>query len=200
MGRIITIGREFGSGGREIGTRLAEALKIAYYDSEIVTKIAQKTDLAEEYVHQILERSPVTFLPITIGQTFYPMSDPQLEQSNSVYYEQHNIIREMAEKSDCVIVGRCADYILRDKHPLRVFVYASSEFKFKRCREKAPEGESMSDRELRRHIKAVDRERAQYYQFITGQKWGNPLNYDVCINTTESPIKEIVAGLVKMCE
>ena len=111
---IITVGREFGSGGREFGRRLSDDLEIAYYDREIITEIAKRTSLSEEYVHQIVERKPYMPFPITTGRTFYPLTDPVVEQTLSVYNEQHNIIREMAEKSDCVIVGRCADRILKD--------------------------------------------------------------------------------------
>ena len=106
---IVTVGREFGSGGRELGRRLSEDLGIAYYDRQIITEIAKRTSLSEEYVHQIIEHKPYMPFPITIGRSFYPLTDPVVEQTLSVYNEQHNIIREMAEKSDCVIVGRCAD-------------------------------------------------------------------------------------------
>lgn len=197
MNKVITISREFGSGGREIGKRLSEELGIAYYDNEIVKEIAKKTKLAETYVQQIVEKSPMVFFPITIGQTFYIGSDPNVEMSNSIYAEQEKIIRELAEKSPCVIVGRCADYILRDYSPFRLFVYADMDFKIKRCREKAPEGEHLTDKELARQIKSVDSERAKYYQFITGNDWGNLLNYDMCVNTTAMPIQKIVKSVAE---
>ncbi|HIX63567.1 MAG TPA: cytidylate kinase-like family protein [Candidatus Mediterraneibacter colneyensis] len=142
MNRIITIGREFGSGGRELGRRLSEELKIAYYDQEIIT--------------------------------------------------------EMAQKSDCVIVGRCADYILREYEPFRMFVYADMESKMARCRQKASEEEKMEDKELKQHILGIDRKRAKYYQFYTGHKWGDKLNFDLCINTSRTVIKEIVPALAKL--
>ncbi len=199
MSKVITIGRQFGSGGRELGKRLAEKLGFAYYDNEIVSEIAKKTELAEEYVQRIVEKAPSIVYPITIGHSFYPVSSPQLVQSSAIYQEQHNIIRKMSEKGDCVIVGRCADYILCDKQPLRLFVYATEEFKMARCRAKAPVGEEeMSDRELRRHIRDIDRDRARYYEFITGQKWGDPLNYDICVNTSNVPIKQIVSSIARM--
>lgn len=142
MNRIITIGREFGSGGRELGRRLSEELKIAYYDQEIIT--------------------------------------------------------EMAQKSDCVIVGRCADYILREYEPFRMFVYADMESKMARCRQKASEEEKMENKELKQHILGIDRKRAKYYQFYTGHKWGDKLNFDLCINTSRTVIKEIVPALAKL--
>lgn len=196
MSRIITIGREFGSGGREVGKRLAEQLGIAYYDHEIVTEIAKKTKLAEAYVQGVLETNPAQFFPIHIGRTFYPAASPIWDQNNNIYAEQCTILREMAAKSDCVIVGRCADYILRDMKPFRLFVYASMEYKMARCRAKADAEEKLSDRELRQHIQSIDKNRARYYQFCTGQTWGDKLNYDLCVNTTNTPIKDVVKAII----
>lgn len=192
MSKIITIGREFGSGGREIGKRLADELGIAYYDNEIITKIAERTELAEGYVAHVMENSPSTLYPITIGRSFYMGMDPIVEQNNVIYREQSKLIQELAEKSDCVIVGRSADYILREKNPFRVFVYADMEHKMERCRKRATEDEHFTDRELKRHIQDVDKRRGRYYQFFTGQTWGNRLNYDLCINTSTGSIPGIV--------
>ena len=200
MHRIVTVGREFGSGGREFGKRLAERLGIAYYDNEIVTAISKKTELAESYVNQVLNNGPSVFFPITVGRTFYPQVDPAMDINNAIYLEQSNIIREIAEKSDCVIVGRCADFILREQKPFRVFVYAEMESKLARCRAKAPEDEHLSDRELGKRIHKIDKQRANYYQFYTGQNWGDWLNYDLCINTSNAPIKGIVEAVAHMLE
>ncbi len=200
MNRIITIGREFGSGGREIGKRLAKRLGIAYYDHEIIVAIAKKTDLAVDYVQQILEKRPEPFFPITVGQSFYPIMNPLLEQNNSVYVEQSNIITEMAQKSDCVIVGRCADYILREMKPLRLFVYADMDKRIDRCRARAPEQEHLTDKELKHQIQQMDKNRSKYYEFYTGQKWGDKLNYDLCVNTSIIPVKDAVNGIAKIFE
>ena len=104
----------------------------------------------------------------------------------------------MAQKSDCVIVGRCADYILRDQNPFRLFVYADMESKMRRCREKAPKDEKLSDKELRQKIQQIDKNRSQYYAFYTDQSWGNKLNYDLCINTTHTSIKDMVATIARL--
>ena len=93
MRRIITISREFGSGGRELGRRLSELLHIAYYDKEIVTEISKRTSLSEEYIRQITEQKPVMAFPISIGRSFYPIPDPLLDQNQTIYREQHKIIR-----------------------------------------------------------------------------------------------------------
>ena len=100
MSRIITIGREFGSGGRELGRRLAEELGYAYYDQEIVTEIAQRTALSEAYVHRILEHMPVAAFHIRIGRTFTTVVNSQQEQWNEVYRQQRQILTELAEKAD----------------------------------------------------------------------------------------------------
>ena len=199
MNRIITIGREFGSGGREFGRRLSEELGIAYYDQEIISEISRRTSLSEHYVQSIVEHRPVLPYPIHIG-TSYPTVNPVFEQSMTVYQEQARIISEMAMKSDCVIVGRCADYILKDCKPFRIFVYADMESKIRRCREKAPEGEKLTDKELKQQITAMDKRRAKYYEFYTGHKWGDKLNFDICINTSHTVIKEIVPVVAKLLE
>ena len=199
MNKIITVGREFGSGGRELGKRLADLLHIAYYDKEIVTEIAKKTSLAESYDHQVMEHNPTIYYPITIGHSFYPMVNPIMDLNNSIYVEQSRIIKEMADESDCVIVGRCADYILRERKPMRLFVYADMQFKMDRCRKKAPSDEEpLSDKELKQHITSIDKNRSKYYQFFTGQKWGERINYDFCINTTNLSIKEVALTISRM--
>ena len=204
MNKIITIGREFGSGGRELGKRLAEHLGIAYYDKEIIAEISRRTSLAEDYVHQIVEQKPNFYFPITVGRTLRAShSDYVVKQQTSVYAEQANVLREMAEKSDCVIVGRCADYILKDLKPLRIFVYADPECKIKRCRQKAEVDEHLSDHELKKLMHKVDKNRAHYYTYYTGQKWGRHANYDLCINTSALPVKEFaeaLAGMIKEME
>ena len=198
MNKIITIGREFGSGGRELGRRLSEELGIAYYDQEIISEIAKRTSLSEQYVQAISEKRPSFSYPIHIQHSFYPGVNPVFEHSLSVYKGQSQIIKEAAEKSDCIIVGRCADYILKDYNPLRLFVYADMDSKIKRCREKAPEGEHLSDKELKQQIKGIDKRRAKYYEFYTEHTWGDKLNYDLCINTTQTVIKEIVPVIARL--
>ena len=200
MSMIITISREFGSGGRELGRRLAEALHIAYYDQEIVKELMERTGFALDYVRQAEERIPVPLLPITTARTFGIGNNSAIEQQLSIYNHESDIIKELAEKSDCVIVGRCADYVLRDMNPVRIFVYADIESKLARCREKGPDAKDMTDRELRQRINSVDKKRSRYYQFYTDNIWGDKENYDICINTSARDIKRLsllLAELVK---
>lgn len=198
MNRTITISREFGSGGRELGRRLAEQLRIAYYDQEIITEIAKRTSFSEQYVQEIMQQRPIISMPIHVGRSFCPLPNPCMKQSVTVHRERILILQELAEKSDCVIVGQCADCFLKNPVPFRIFVYASMESKMKRCREREAEGERMSDKELMCHISEIDKRRAQSYSFYTDKKWGNKLNYDLCINTTKTNIKEIVNSIVNL--
>ena len=199
MSRIITIGRQFGSGGRELGRRLAQELKIEYYDREILGRIAEDTAFAEEYIQNVLERQPHNLLPITVGRSFAYVENYAFQQAQSVYQSQSRILRELAEKTDCVIIGRCADYILRDLKPLRIFVYADDDSRVRRCMEHRREEEvDVSEKQMLRRIHSMDRERTRYYDFYTGLKWGDKCNYDLCVNTSGKSIKELVPAIAKL--
>ncbi len=197
MNRIITIGREFGSGGREFGRRLSEKLGFAYYDQEIISEISKRTSLSEQYVQAIAEHRPSFSFPIHIGQSFYALENPAFEQTMMIYQEQARIITEMADRSDCVIVGRCADHILKEHRPFRIFIYADMESKIKRCREKGSE-EKLSNKELRQKISRIDKTRAKYNEFNTGHSRGYKLKFDLCINTTQTAMKDIGPVIAKL--
>ena len=198
MNKIITIGREFGSGGREFGRRLAEELNYEYYDKEIITEISKHTSLSEEYVKEVLEKKPHNLYPITIGQSMAIFNDYQTKQIQSIYTAQCEILKYLAEKSNCVIVGRCADYILKEYNPYRIFVHASMESRINRCLSRKNENEHLYSKKLEKYIKKVDKDRAKYYEFYTYQKWGDKKNYDLCVNTTNVNIKEIVSVIAKI--
>ena len=202
MNKVITIGREFGSGGREIGRRIAEKLQIAYYDQEIVAEIAKRTKLSEEYVERITEDRPYISYPIHYGMSFHTAyyDYTEFDRSLTVFAEQHNIIKELADKSDCIIVGRCADFILREKKPFRIFVYADTESKLRRCRERSPEDENLSDSKIQRNIRSIDKGRARYYNYFSQQRWGACKNYDMLINTSGKDVEQVseaIAGYLK---
>lgn len=198
MNKIITIGREFGSGGRELGRRLAETLGFQYYDKEIISEIAKKTDLSEEYISQIIEQRPNRLLPITIGHSINIADTYQLNQMQKIYEAQCDLLKTLAEKSNCVIVGRCADYLLKDYNPFRIFVYANIESRVNRCFIRENKTDNYDKKQLKKKIIKIDKERSKYYEFITGNRWGFKENYDLCINTTDQNIKEIVAGIAKI--
>lgn len=116
MNKIITIGREFGSGGRELGRRLAEELGIAYYDREIIAEIAKRTELSEQYVQQIVEHRPLNLMPITIGHSIYPVPHPLMEQNQEIYSSAGTDFDGNERKIRlCACRPSCADYILKDK-------------------------------------------------------------------------------------
>ena len=199
MNKIITIGREFGSGGREVGKRMAEALGVAYYDDEIISAIAERSSLAEDYVKQVVENRITTYYPITIATSFAAIPDDSTYGVNrSIFAAQTEILKEMAEKSDCVIVGRCADQILEAYHPLRIFIYAEMESKIARCRMKSTVDAALSDKELEKKIRNVDKARAQYYRFFTGQDLSDRANHDIGINASFMPIKPLALGLAEL--
>ena len=151
---IITISREFGSGGREIGKRIADILGYSYCDREIITEIAAKHDYDENYVESVLENGFSFCMPITYGRTF-SYTDVSGQQAIQLLSAQCNLLKEFAEKDNCVIVGRSANIILEDYNPLNIFVYADTESKINRCRERAPENENLKDSELKRKIKHI---------------------------------------------
>ena len=196
--RIITISREFGSGGRELGKRLADALGFAYYDREIVSSIAEKCNLDEGYVENVLRKGLTINVPVTFGHTFYFYSDPTSENELKVLNTQQQIIKELALRGDCVMVGRSSGIILEKYNPLRLFVYADMEWKVKRCRERASADEHLTDRELEKKIRQIDAGRARHRKLLTDRKWGDREGYDLCINTTSLEIKKIIPGLKEM--
>ena len=196
--RIITISREFGSGGRELGKRLADALGFAYYDREIVSSIAEKCNLHEGYVENVLRKALTIKVPVTFRHTFYFYSDPTSENELKVLNTQQQIIKELALRGDCVMVGRSSGIILEKYNPLRLFVYADMEWKVKRCRERASAEEHLTDRELEKKIRQIDAGRARHQKLLTDRKWGAPEGYDLCINTTNLEIKKIIPGLKEM--
>lgn len=190
--KIITISREFGSGGREVGKRLADALGFQYYDREIITAVAQKNSFDEEYVERTLERGLPKAFSISFGRTF---SFPDVAQQNytKMLVAQQQFITEIAKKGeDFVIVGRAADVILQEYKPLNLFVYAEMDSKIKRCRGRAEAGEKMTDREYARKIKQVDLGRAVNRQLLADGGWGDKESYHLCINTTDADIKKLI--------
>ncbi len=186
---LITIGREFGSGGRELGRRIADELGIAYYDNEILEEILKETPYSKAYVQEISESRPVNLYPIHFGVTWAHSNTP-LNQSIDVYAKQNEVLHKLASASSCVIIGRAADYILKDYNPFRIFVYADMESKIKRCRERS-EDKNITDKEIIRHIKKIEKNRRSFYDFYTNTKWGDKSHYDLMVNTSGKNIKKM---------
>ncbi len=195
--KIITISREFGSGGRELGKRLAEELGIPCYDHEIIEMIAKENGFDEQYVANVSEKSIEAAYPMTIGHRFAMPPMQLMDQSIRVAAAQRQIIENFAKQSDCVIVGRCADVILEDMNPLNLFVYADMDSKVQRCRERAPEGEELTENELVRMIRQIDKQRAQHHLMYSDTRWGAREGYHLCVNTSGKEIKQLIPALAQ---
>ncbi len=193
--RIITISREFGSGGRELGELIAKKLGFAYFDKEIISIVAERSQMDEHYVEAVLDRGMFREIHMTHhGHSIANMSSVT-HTARRIIDEQHKIINEIAEKGDCVIVGRNADVFLAEHEPLKLFVYATGEAKLARCRERAPENEHLSDRSLKKIIKRIDKMRARTHIFYSDIPWGDKRGYHLCVNTTDTDI-EALAGIL----
>ena len=192
---LITVSREFGSGGRELGKRLAEHLGYAYYDREILTLLAEETALNEEYLDRVLERGAgMQSFAISIGHTFAAqLGAPQL--SANLLARQTQLMKELAQRGNCVIVGRNANVILSELEPLRLFVHAEMPARIARCRARAPEGEQLTDRQYEKNIRQVDRERAKLHDMLCSYDWSDVRGYDLCINTSYRRIKDLIPAL-----
>ena len=203
MNKVITIGREFGSGGRELGRLLSEELGCKYYDKQILSDIVNKTSYSEKYVKNVVDGNSKLY-PVTLQYTSYVSSNYTISQMQEIFRAQTEVIKQMAFESSCVIVGRCADYILYNMEEeknfelFRIFVYADMESRIRRCQERAAEGENLTDKEMKKAIRNVDRNRANYYEDYTLQRWGDKANYDICINTTNMVIPDMIPHLAKL--
>ncbi len=190
--KIITVSREFGSGGRELGKRLAESLGFNYLDREIITEVAKRTSLDEKFVESNLEKGMQAY-PMHFGMSFSLV--PILNQSAiDCFVAQNEILVELAKKGDCVIVGRSADVILSEFNPLNLFVYADMQSKIERCKKRMKD-EKLSDKELAKKIKQIDKERAKSRKLFSDTEWGDRHNYHLMINTTNKEIAKIIPAL-----
>ena len=188
--RIITISREFGSGGRTIGRKVAEKLGIPCYDAELIRKIAQESGFDADYIREAGEYTPGGFPSSALSnRSFGPTNEDYL------WKIQYNVISDLAEKGSCVIVGRCADYILKDKADcLTVFIHADMAFRANRIvsvygqREESPE----------ERLKDKDKRRAAYHRFYTNMKWGQAKNYHLCLDSGVLGIDKCVETIAGM--
>ncbi len=171
--RIITVSREFGSGGRTIGKQVAKELEIPCYDNELIQKIASESGFDEHYVKDAGEYDSGGFLSIFSSRAFGDTN------ADLIWKAQCKIILQLAEKEPCVIVGRCADYILRDKADcLRVFIHADKDFRMNRIIKVYGE----TDIPTEQRLKEKEKRRAAYHRFYTNMKWGQSKNYDITLN------------------
>lgn len=195
---VITISRQYGSGGRTVGEMLAKKLEIPYYDKELLKLASEESGINEALFANADERVKNSKLfriakSAYNGELITPDSDDFTSNDNLFNY-QARIIRKLAEEESCVIMGRCADYVLKDyPNVISVFVHAPKEY----CMEQAAKKHSMSERELERFIEKTDKQRAEYYRYHTGREWTDARNYDLCLDSSklgyDRCVNEIIA-------
>ena len=185
---IITIGREYGSGGRIIAKQVAETLGIAFYDKELIHLAAQKTGLSEEYISSSATHHKA-------NKFFYNLifSSDNLPVSDQLYIAETDIIKKVSDDGPCVIVGRCADYILRERQDcLKIFIHAPLEERIARAKNDYGISE-----EIENFVQKTDKERSAHYDYFTNQEWGKAQNYHMTINSTvglDMAVKLIIAA------
>ena len=185
MKTVITIGRQFGSGGREIGEKLALAYDIKYYDKELIARAAKESGFCEEILMNHDERPTNSFLYNLVIDTYsfgYNSSSfVDMPMSQKVFLAQFDTIKKIADEGPCVIVGRCADYALEGRdNVINLFIYADEDFRVRKIMEQY----GMDENKARDNLVKKDKQRASYYNYYTNRKWGRAESYDLCINSS----------------
>ncbi len=191
---IITISRQYGAQGREIGQTLAQRFNIPYYDRDLISLAAKESGFSEELFDQLDRRATNSFL---YSLTVFGSSGMNgLSLTDQLYVAQRNIIREVAEQGSCVIVGRCADYILR-KNPevYNFFITASMEQRIAHAAD-----DPKVEKATKEAMEKMDKQRAAYYNFYTGQTWGASANYDMCLNASLLGVEKCADMIVDFIE
>ena len=172
---IITIGREYGSGGRLIAKQLSEEMGITFYDKQLITEVAKKTGFSENFIRDTEHQRPTNSFLYDLYTTVATPSVP-----DQVFIAQAKVIKEAAARESCVIVGRCADYILREEpHVLKVFVNAPIDQRIRRAREEY----GVTEPNLESYVIRQDKARASYYNYFATGRWGQSREYDLCVNS-----------------
>jgi len=192
---VVTISREYGSGGRQAGMRLAAELGIMCYDRAVIEKAAEKSGMSPEFIENVEEKAASSFFFNLSQATFThytPMLTYDVHPTDKAFFAQAEVIREIAAHGSAVIIGRCADYILRDNpDAIHIFLYGDREDRLRRIVNDYGLTEDMA----REQIKQIDRGRANYYKSYTGGTWGDVRHYDLCVNTTKTGIPGAVAAI-----
>lgn len=191
---VVTISREFGSGGKSFGRSLAKELGFVYLDKDIAHELAGKTDMSEAYVEAFLDTGIPIGVAASSSQSFsYTHDATQLNINLQI--EIHKFLKSMAEKKDILIVGRAADIILQEYDPLRIFIYADTAAKLERARGEEYQQMGISDKDIIRNMKIVDSERHQHHALFSPVPWGDKLGYDLCINSSNVDLEKIVPAV-----
>lgn len=187
MNTVITIGRQFGSGGRDIGEKLASHYGIAFYDKDLLKRAAKESGICPELFENNDEKPTSSFLYNLVTDTYsFGYSSPYIEMplSHKVFLAQFDTIKKIAEEGPCVIVGRCADYALSDfQNRFSVFIYAPLEDRIKRITEKYPDVNDPA--KIKDMIIKTDKSRANYYNYYSSKKWGRADSYDLCVDSSK---------------
>lgn len=187
---VITVSREYGSGGRYVGRLIADKLGIKFYDKEIITKLAEATGLSEEYIENNEQKRDASAI---LNNGFYM----GLDNADELFVKETELIKELAAKDSCVIIGRCADFILKDeKNVIKVFVYSGMEDKIKRATQIYGYEEDKAKKEIER----IDKLRANHYKHYTDKDWKDFSNYDICINSDLLGVEksaDVICDMVK---
>ncbi len=182
---VVTVARQYGSGGREIGLRLGELLGFKAYDKELITMAAQKSGMSSEVLGQVDEHATSSLLyTLAMGSSYFnaPVHSISMPLNDRLFVTQSQIIRELSNKESCVIVGRCADYVLKESPKrISIFVYAPLDFKIARIMERHPGIDEKNAREISQR---TDKRRINYYNYYTGKKWGAFENYNLLIDSS----------------
>lgn len=198
---VITIGRQCGSGGREFGMKLAEALGMEYYDKELVRLAAKNGNLSPEISEMADERATNSLLySIATGGSMRGMFNGYYEMplNDRVFLAQAETIKQLAKEKSCVIVGRCANYVLREEEDVRtvnLYIYADLDYRIKRIKEE----ENLTEKQAKDRIVKTEKKRRTYYNYYSNGNWGNATEYDLCINLTDIDFDaavEIVKGYI----
>ncbi len=199
---IITFGRQFGSGGHEVAKKVSEMLGIPYYDKELIAHAAKKSGLSENLFEGLDEKPTNSFLySLVMGlqlgnSSYYRYGD--ITDVDNIFRIQSQAIKEIADEGPCVIVGRCADYILRDRENLvKVFIHAGMDFRTKRVMER----DDMKEKAAIDYITKSDKRRASFYNFYTNGVWGSVDNYNLSVDTEKLGIDksaELIVNYVNL--
>ncbi len=195
--RIITISREFGSGGRELGRRMSDLLGYEYFDREIISAIAKNRGMDEAYVENMLENQSWKGIPLHYRSSISGSAALQRSKTNLLLEERQVIEAIAGAGKDCVIVGRSAGILLRDYSPFRLFVAADLDVRVRRCLERARKDERLSQKEMERKIRGIDKNRAQMHELIAGSAWGERNAYHLTVNTSDWEIKQLAPAVAE---
>lgn len=197
MYKIITMEREFASGGNEIGRRVAKKLGIALYDRNILVEAAKRLEISPVYIGDLEETAPGSII-FNLSKTAMGGSkkdNPNLPMTEKLFLEEKKIIEEIVEKEDCVIVGRCASFILKDRADcLKVFIHADKDYRINR----AVETEKIAQADAKDFLRKSDKRRSSFYNTHTGWKWGDMSKFDLCLNSQSLGLDRCVDILAEM--